>query len=891
MPGIENQVNPMTPEQLRLTRQRLGMSQRQLAKALGVSGAYVALLESGKRPASVEFTRRLDRLTGGAEPVEVVAMGAGFSSTAAPEELPLGDLPPAHSLADYPFTVLIGPPGSGRTTLARRWLDELGSAIGARPIWIPMSIVGEDTSLWSSAISDQSGLRVGLRLESSELRPERLVDALGERIDKIPGGPVVFCFDDWNPRGRGAHQLVGELAVRGGRTRVIAVTEHSFATQSMAAIVGMPTPARDAWNGWCDAAGVPDQAAPVVLQRVGASPLAASYARHAIQRSAGDSPGDLVGLWQRFVRDVQPASVTPRWSELLNFCRDLLGARLWGALTYIHSVGPVRLSELQQDLAANDVALLVEGRFLESLGPGAPDHVVLHRLVADYFTTNAGKPSGISGASRNLDSLENRLSGAHSDSASPALLQELKQITFEQLQDRPLLALHVAKHLMAQGRTEDVDQARMVLDSLLSHDLNDGLRWSALLQRFDLGIRVHDYVRADQLAAQLESMYQASGGAFDRTALTVMRARSAWEQSRFHESLDLLEHATARSDDDIARVANWKSRALAALGRFGDALRQAEIGTKAAASSNLAGAESYSLALAGQVHLLRGSLGRAQRCFDRACMLAIESHDFRAWPQALAGLAEAASVRGDIATAQARLGEAHSALVALAPRPRHMLEAAYLTLAQARIYRRGLDSDQILSWARITRDQAAIVGSRAEHHPVVAALKAESAASFAAAGYLHQAERALAEIDTTTADWLTRAEVERIRIAAGDLAPDAYLERARALVWAVADAGCPFAAVLIAQSLAAWARSRSAETSRELGTWASQMATGRGWEHVSVMTNNLAAVQPTVATDVHGQLVRNADGTRTLLAPARGQRRARRDSAPQMPDPFEEPAE
>ena len=890
MPGIIKPVNAINPNQLRLMREQLGMSQRQLAKSLGVSGAYVALLEGGKRPVSPEFARRLERLIAG--PAEGARVEAGTPFAASPEEMPLAYVSAAGSLADYPFSVIVGQPGSGRTTLALRWLDELGAAFGGSAIWIPMSIVGEDTSLWSSAISDQTGLREGSsRVDSWELRPDRLVDELRARIERVPGGPVVFCFDDWNPRGRGAHQLVGELGLRAGRTRVIAVTEYAFAAQSMAAVVTMPAPSGNSWSEWCEAVGVPAQAAPVVLERLGTSPLAASYVRRAVQREAGDSASDLAGLWRRFVRDVPAASLTPQWPELLGFCRELLGARLWGALTNVYSIGPFRLSDLQQDLAVEDSSLLLDARFLEPLGPGAPDHVVLHRIMTDYFAATGNKLPGKAVVVRSLDEIESQLAGANSDRGSPALAQQLKQTRPEDLQGRPLLALQFARDLLAQGRTEDVDRARVVLDSLLSYELSDGLRWSALLQRFDLGIRVHDYVRADECAAQLESMYQASGRAFDRTALTVMRARSAWEQSRFHEALELLENTSALSDGDTARVANWKSRTLAAVGRFGEALRQAEIGAQASARSNLEGAEAYSLALAGQMHILRGSLGRARRCFERSCTLAIESGDLRAWPQALAGLAEVASVDGDVVGAKARLGEAHAALIALAPRPRHMLEAAYISLAQARIYRRGLDSNQILSWAYVARDQATLVGSLAQDHPVVAALRAESAASFAAAGYLHQAERALAEIRNTSADWLTRTEVERISLAIGSLPPDVYLNQARALVTSVADAGGPFAAVLLGQSLALWARSRSAEASRDLGDWVSQMANGRGWKHVALMTSALSSAVAPLPSDVRGSLVTNVDGSRSLVAPPRGQNRARRDTAHQMPDPFEAPTE
>jgi hypothetical protein len=69
------------------------------------------------------------------------------------------------------------------------------------------------------------------------------------------------------------------------------------------------------------------------------------------------------------------------------------------------------------------------------------------------------------------------------------------------------------------------------------------------------------------------------------------------------------------------------------------------------------------------------------------------------------------------------------------------------------------------------------------------------------------------------------------------------------------------------------------------------MANGRGWKHVALMTSALSSAVAPLPSDVRGSLVTNVDGSRSLVAPPRGQNRARRDTAHQMPDPFEAPTE
>jgi predicted transcriptional regulator len=47
-----------TPKELKLSRKRAGLTQREMADRLGISAAYIAYLEAGKRSPSQSVIRR-----------------------------------------------------------------------------------------------------------------------------------------------------------------------------------------------------------------------------------------------------------------------------------------------------------------------------------------------------------------------------------------------------------------------------------------------------------------------------------------------------------------------------------------------------------------------------------------------------------------------------------------------------------------------------------------------------------------------------------------------------------------------------------------------------------------------------------------------------------------
>ncbi|MEO8897878.1 MAG: helix-turn-helix transcriptional regulator [Candidatus Dormibacter sp.] len=452
------------------------------------------------------------------------------------------------------------------------------------------------------------------------------------------------------------------------------------------------------------------------------------------------------------------------------------------------------------------------------------------------------------------------------------------------LRQHPAVWIGLARTLTGRATTRDLERARVEIDNILQVDLGEGLRWHALLCAADLAIVEHEYHRADDFIAELTGLERKSAGAFDLGPVLVMKARAMWEQSRFGEALEALEAAEPRLDEDICRVANWKARTQLALGMVAPALRSAELGARVAEDAGIRGGLAYSLALAAQIEVTRGNLRNARRLLARASSASDEALEMRVKPQILMQLAELETFDGTAPDAEARIQEA---AVALASRPRRIWDSAYLTLVRSRITRRRMNVDLILSMAHALTFEAGVVSARAPRHPVIAALHTEAAAAWVAAGYSHQAGISMGKVDESRADWLTRLELAQVHLFLTAVQPQPYLLQARALVERVANDGAPYLAGLTAYHLAARVQSQWHEVSESLGKWTLAVANARGWKRLARDARLLVPATPTGEHD-RGQLITNPDGSRTLVAPYRGQQPARAEIRPPLPDPFEE---
>lgn len=723
------------PDDIQKLRRDLGLSQRTLAKHLGITAGYVALLESGKRTASERIAKRIQRLR------ESLLTTVGAVASVHPE---YGDEPwssedlDAHG-DDFAFVVFVGAHGVARSDAVGRWLASHAAQPDTVVASVDLSVVDDDAFSLYQALRERlvSHDRFHHRFPL-ELRPSatELLDSL-ERPN-LP--PVVLRFDNWNPRGMGAHQAVADIGIFARKVRVVASSHF-------------------------------------------------------------------------------PPPIVP-------------GVSLIRVTSDAQAEGSTSTGVIQESPSLSDI----------------------ERAVSD----RRGKlPASLV---RVVEGLDQRVLHAH-----------------------PAVWIGLARELAHRPSSQDLERAKVEVDNILQVKLGDGLMWHALLTATDLAIIEHDYRRAEELVQRLVDLNGRSAGAFDVGPVLVMKARSLWEQSRFDEAIHALDAAAPRQPADMCRAANWNARTLLALGSVSRALRAAEVGARIAEDCDDQGGLAYSLTLAAQIEIPRGNLARARRLLMQALAASGDALELRVRPQILMQVAELDSLQGLPADADARIGEAFTSL---ADRPRRIWDSAYLALARCRIARDRLDRDLICSFAHALTFEAGVVSARAARHPVVAALHTEAAMAWVAAGYLHQAAIALSKAEECDADWLTELEREQVRLFTSDHERADYTRRGREIVSRALDAGAPYLATLIAYRLGAQVQAQWHEEAETLLRWVVEVAQARGWNRLAQSASALVPARAREAADVRGEWMTNPDGSSTLIAPNRGQIRARREPRPQLPDPF-----
>src|SRR5260370_23699107 len=136
---------------LREARERLRWSQRALGARLDISAGYVALLEAGAKRASSPLWTKIGRLF--AAQAETAALAFQRESAEPSERDSMTDVTgtPTYSsqpefevespfgeewLATFPFTVIVGAPGSGKTTFLLSRLQEVMRGGQRTVVWV-----------------------------------------------------------------------------------------------------------------------------------------------------------------------------------------------------------------------------------------------------------------------------------------------------------------------------------------------------------------------------------------------------------------------------------------------------------------------------------------------------------------------------------------------------------------------------------------------------------------------------------------------------------------------------------------------------------------------------------------------------------------------------------
>ena len=294
-PGYDS--SPMTStfaESIRENRARLGWSQRTLARQASVTPGYIALLEKGTRAPGDELWERLQRLFGllGADESERAEGSFGSRGSSVLAEvlsntrgleftLPLPD--ESNWFDTVPFTTVVGPLGSGKTTYVARWLSDVAGRTGRQIVWIqlkPASGPGDVERQFLEQISPKS------TLPATSVGSSGLPAALKNHLEGGKRPTPIVWFDDWDPRAGGAHALVPDLASMLQRTPVVATTESARSGLGAATVRPMPRPTENEWHMWCDRWQVPSGVRTDFLQRIHYNPLAATICKGSVYFSS-----------------------------------------------------------------------------------------------------------------------------------------------------------------------------------------------------------------------------------------------------------------------------------------------------------------------------------------------------------------------------------------------------------------------------------------------------------------------------------------------------------------------------------------------------------------------------------------------------------------------------
>lgn len=898
---------------IRSERLRLGWSQRTLARHAGITPGYVALLERGARLPGEELWARLQRLLAIDNPgtaseaassveAQTAALADAMSATRHMEvALPLPD--EADWFERVPFTTVVGPLGSGKTTFVGRWLSEVSQRSGRQIVWVQLSptatadVVERDILTQTSAEGEPLP-SVGTRSIGA------LVMSLSRHLEGSRRTPTILCFDDWDARTGGAHNLVPELAAKLEKTPIIATTESARSSAGGATVRAMPRPTESDWQTWCDSWRVPESIRTDFLERIHHNLLAASILRSTVFFASGQAnQRDLETIWHEVVTEL-PSQQGVSWPQVIDGCVSRLSDAAVRVLRLAAlSPEPVPRNWLGQDASTADASRLIEYRLARSVewkGSGrVAVHPVLHEYVSaadslqfPWLAATPAEPSLVE-LLLNLAMFDEAASAISSlvdewmsTSEAPSYLVDwVDRLPDEVANRHPMVLFGFVRALALRGRAGDLKRAKDAVEKLLSLSLSDGQRWQAVLQGADVAIRSTDYDRATMFVRAAESLLESSAGSFDPQAVRVLRTRIHWEQSEFEEARLTLGMGSTTGVVENARHASWVARVNASLGDYATAARAVSRGIDLSRGSNAPRAEAYNAALLAEYELARGNLTRARRLAERSAHVAESRRLANLRAQALAVQAETVAAQGERQEADRLLA---AAVNSVTERGDDAWTNAYLLVTQSRLARFQPLWTQLWSLGQRLENEAAILRQRAGRHPVVGALLVESAHCWIATGYSHEARRVLQLVGKTPTDWRTSWEARLLDILSlPEKTDDERYDDVAELIEEARAAGAPYLAATCAYLASTYRLIAGDESmAASYGAWVAEVAESRGWPVLASKARALAPERAT--TPERGRPVTQPDGTTSLVAPRRRQPYSRSDPERPLPDPFEE---
>ncbi|MDA8357422.1 MAG: helix-turn-helix domain-containing protein [Actinomycetota bacterium] len=903
-------------EVIREHRTRLGWSQRTLARQAGVTAAYIALLEKGTRVPGDELWERLQRIFGLVGSAEFSGPGerpfgkaespvlADVLSAARTLEFPL-PLPEESDWFDaVPFTAVVGPLGSGKTTYVARWLSRVAGRTGRQIVWVQLkSTSGPDDVERQLLAQVSTEVPAPATIGASTAG---LPAALVRYLEGSKRTPPILCFDDWDPRGGGAHNLVADLAAMLQRTPVVATTESAKSSIGPATIRPMPRPTESDWHLWCDKWRVPPSVRTDFLQRIHYNPLAATIYKGAVFFTSPPEPAGVEANWRSIVGRI-PSDVVLPWNTVVRQCVDSVGNTGSGVIKLLASAPiPVPNSWLGDYASAAETSKLVEYHLARNVNWGGLDRLAVHQVFRQNlglfgqqefpWLKEAQPEPPLVDLLLNLEMFEDAarsismlVEDVLPTSEAPARLVDWADSLPAEVAERfPMVLFGLVRALVLREQGGDLSRAKSTVERLLSLPLSEGERWQALNQGADVAIRALDYARALDYVEKAERLFKTSAGSFDAQALDVLKARIYWEQGEFQAAKAAVEvERSGAARVESARHASWQARADASLGDFASAVRAANRGIEISRRSRAPRPEAYNTVLLAEYELVRGNLSRARRLAERAAHMADTRGLTNLRAQALTVQAEGASAQGDPKDAHRLLDLATNEITKRGDDP---WANAYRLVTEARLVRlQPRQWTQLWSLAQQLEDEALRLAARNQHHPVVGDLMVESAHCWTATGYSHEARRVLNDLEKRRVNWRTRWEARLLAVVCEPESSDETRYNAVAeMIQEARNVGAPYLAVSCAYLASTYRLVGGDEAMADrYGRWIADVADSRGWRVLASKGRALvpaAVIPPSASTEV---AVRN-EGETSVAAPRRVQQGARTDPELPLPDPFDD---
>jgi transcriptional regulator with XRE-family HTH domain/tetratricopeptide (TPR) repeat protein len=893
---------------IRDARRRLNWSQRVLARRLGVSQGYVALLETGERTPSEEIWARLIHMLRALPATSELVADIDLPEVTNPIARLSSEVIATHSefqterpsakdwISQFRFTVVTGEAGSGKSSFIRSWLDELGSAGWTTGV-IDLTYATEPEALDRSMRNVVSPFAPGTgSLEPTTNDPEALARRLISYVNDLVPHNVAVAFDNWAPRQGLVHETVGYLASRESKLRVLAATTAKAVSVPGAAIIPVPRPSESSWQSWCANWSVPESLRADLWLRSHGNALAAVLLRGSVYTALSENPALSIGdVWGDVVKRLPRSSDVP-WAALLRVCEDYLGKQAWDLIKAVGASSEPLSTDAASRVASSKIfSRLLEYRFLLPVSGFSTPHLHVHEVIRasqqgddrdellglGYPADTVQKPER---SVESIAALARDWLNQRSNATPDEVIRSVEALDEREIGKAPDLVIALVRALALRGTSGDLERANEMSRGLLARrDLSAPILWEAFQQAADLAIRLRDYAHVSQYVDRAKALAESSAGVFRREPLAVLVARAAWEQSLFMDAEAALKDVEIEATVHGARVASWKARIHAALGDIPSAVRAAEAGIQAAVSSKNNRAEAYNSVLLAELEVMRGAHQQARRLAERARGLAEEVQQTDVVAQSLAVLADLAAARRAPEQAWGYIAQARERV---SGRGNQAWAHAYLLVAEGKVMRTSSDWVRLVSTAQMLEGEARRVTPFAPAHPVVSLLLVEAAWCWAAVGYSHEARRVLDNLDLSSTLWRVQWEARRVAFLAGF--GSGGEEVAMDLVREAEVHGCPYLAAECGYGLVvAGARRDNAALMERMAAWTAAVADARGWSDLALLARAYSP-RPSSVGPVQPRLIVNPDGSTTVVMPPPPDRPSGMDPGVPLPDDFED---